>query len=467
MGKFEALFLLLIVLLLALSVKPSVGYEGKGKGKGGGEGESVFMMEKSKQVVKTDGGEVRVLRGYMQRGTSTPMHIGFISMEPKTMFLPQYLDSSLILFIRTGEVKVGWIHKDEMVEKQLKTGDIYQIPAGSAFYLLNTGHGQRLSIICSIDVSNSLGFNSFQSFFIAGGTYPTSVLAGFDKRTLVTAFNVTNEQLREFLGRQNSGPIVYVTEAKQPHTWASLLRLKQEEGRAMKQVEEDDQKEEDPHQKGGDDEPTWTWRKLLNSFLGKGRRGKKGPVRAPDSYNLYNRKPDFQNKYGWTMALDESDYAPLKHSGIGVYFVNLTAGSMLAPHVNPTATEYGVVMGGSGTIQVVYPNGTSAMNSEVREGDAFWIPRYFPFCQIASRSGPLEFFGFTTSSRKNQPQFLVGGSSVLRSMIGRELAMAFDVSEDRLKKLVDAQTESIILPTWPLPPAEERRGEGEGEERAF
>jgi oxalate decarboxylase/phosphoglucose isomerase-like protein (cupin superfamily) len=72
---------------------------------------------------------------------------------------------------------------------------------------------------------------------------------------------------------------------------------------------------------------------------------------------------------------------------------------MLAPHVNPRATEYGVVLRGEGVIQVVFPNGSLAMSATVRAGDVFWVPRYFPFCQAASRGAPLEFFGFTTSAR--------------------------------------------------------------------
>ena len=57
--------------------------------------------------------------------------------------------------------------------------------------------------------------------------------------------------------------------------------------------------------------------------------------------------------------------------------------------------------------------------------DAFWVPGYFPFCQIAARSGSLEFFGFTTSARKN------------RSQLSRipELAAAFCVSEERVKRV--------------------------------
>jgi hypothetical protein len=55
-------------------------------------------------------------------------------------------------------VKVGYIHKDELVERKLKMGDVLHIDAGSTFYLVNTGKGQRLQIICSIDASDSLGF---------------------------------------------------------------------------------------------------------------------------------------------------------------------------------------------------------------------------------------------------------------------------------------------------------------------
>ena len=135
---------------------------------------------------------------------------------------------------------------------------------------------------------------------------------------------------------------------------------------------------------------------------------------------------------------------------------------MLAPPVNLRATENGVILGGASTIQVVYPIGTSAMKAEVTEGDVFWI---FPFRQIASRGGPLEFLGFTTSARTNHPQFLVGASSVLRAMMGPELAAGMGVNEDLLRRLVMAQNESMILATWPVPWEKEREGTREERER--
>jgi len=61
-----------------------------------------------------------------------------------------------------GEAKLGFIYDDELAERRLKTGDLYMIPSGSAFYLVNIGEGQRLHVICSIDPSTSLGLETFQ-----------------------------------------------------------------------------------------------------------------------------------------------------------------------------------------------------------------------------------------------------------------------------------------------------------------
>lgn len=64
--------------------------------------------------------------------------------------------------MHAGEAKLGFIYRGDLVERRLKTGDVYRIAAGSAFYLVNKGEGQRLHIICSIDPSESLGLGAFQ-----------------------------------------------------------------------------------------------------------------------------------------------------------------------------------------------------------------------------------------------------------------------------------------------------------------
>ncbi|XP_065867695.1 vicilin-like seed storage protein At2g28490 [Euphorbia lathyris] len=406
------------------------------------EREDRFLLQDSKHVIKTDAGDVRVVKTYGGKLIDRPMHIGFITMEPKSLFVPQYLDSSLILFIRRGEARIGLIYKDELAERRLKIGDVYRIPAGSAFYLINTGEGQRLHVVCSIDPSESLGLGLFQSFFLGGGTYPTSVLAGFEPETLSTAFNVTIDELKDVMGSQRQGPIIYIDDSRAPRIWRSFIKMEEQEKlNHLKKMMPTFQIVEEE-----ENIASWSWRKLLQSVIGREKkRETKG--KSPDSYNLYKRSPDFRNNYGSSVALDESSYDPLKNSGIGVYLVNLTGGSMMAPHVNPTATEYGIVLRGSGIIQIVYPNGTQAMNTKVKEGDVFMVPRYFPFCQIASRTGPFEFFGFTTSARRNRPQFLAGANSLLSNIGGPELAAAFGTTEGRLRGFVDAQREAVILPS--------------------
>ncbi|XP_008782665.2 vicilin-like seed storage protein At2g28490 [Phoenix dactylifera] len=470
MGDRTAVMLLML-LLSSWCLTAVTGYRGRGA-RGGGEEEEGggsgrrFVLEESEEVVKAEGGEVRVVRGFGIGGRPAPMHIGFITMEPKTLFIPQYLDSSLILFVHRGEARIGWIYEDNMVERRLKMGDIIHIAAGSTFYMVNTGKGQRLQIICSIDTSESLGLGPYQSFFIGGGTYPSSVLAGFDIETLTAAFNVTTEEMDTILGARIRGPIIFYSDraADQSRLLASCMQWKQLHKKGSLDFNDvaDDEGGGEVQQ---EENKRWTLRNFLANLLGgqfyDRRKGKKqSPDHAPDAYNLYDRDPDFRNNHGWSIALDEGNYAPLGINDIGVYLVKLTAGSMMLPHVNPTATEYGIVLGGSAIIHLVYPNGTAAMKAEVSEGDVFMIPRYFPFCQIASLSGPFEFFGFTTSARRNRPQFLVGASSILRTMLGPELAAGFGVTEEELRKVVEAQKDAVIVASWTLPKI---RGKGEDE----
>ncbi|KAF9675539.1 hypothetical protein SADUNF_Sadunf09G0042700 [Salix dunnii] len=493
MGNRVAHLFLLLVLCYGLTMAVGLYREEKEDWRGDSEETQIgreqewFLLQDSKRVMKTDAGDMRVLRNYGGRIMDRPIHIGFITMEPRSLFVPQYMDSSLILFVRTddellaelmhkylphflstslgfitnflkehavGEARVGLIYEDELAERRLKIGDIYRIPAGSAFYLMNAEEGQRLHIICSIDPSESLGLGVFQSFFIGGGTYPTSILAGFELETLSTAFNVTTDEVREIMTRQQEGPIVFIGDSRAPRLspWTKFLKLKEQD--RLEHLKRLVKFQQQPSQ--GEEQMTWSWRKLLNSVFGQENK-KKGEKagKSPNSYNIYDRRPDFRNNYGWSIALDESDYQPLKHSGVGVYLVNLTAGSMMAPHVNPTATEYGIVLRGSGRIQIVFPNGTQAMDARVKEGDVFWVPRYFPFCQIAARSGPFEFFGFTTSARKNRPQFLVGSSSILQTLGSPELAAAFGVSKDRIDHVISAQREAVILPSASAAPPDE------------
>ena len=83
------------------------------------------------------------------------------SFSPWWVF-DNWMTMDLYVYFLAGEAKIGLIYEDELGERWLKTGDVYHIPAGSAFYLVNTAEGQKLHVICSIDPSEGLGVGTFQ-----------------------------------------------------------------------------------------------------------------------------------------------------------------------------------------------------------------------------------------------------------------------------------------------------------------
>ncbi|GER51097.1 vicilin-like antimicrobial peptides 2-3, partial [Striga asiatica] len=263
-----------------------------------------FLLEDSKHVVKTDAGEMRLVRGYASKFAKSPIHIGFIRMEPKS------------------KAKIGHINKGELVERKLKK-------------VLKNFLTLVLHVTCKY----------WQSFFIAGGTYPASVLSGFDHATLSAAFNVSEAELGKMFTRQNHGPIIYLSSSRHPSVWSKFLEMNQHDKLA--------------HMKRyfrvivRTDSFINVWSDPWIPNFASGIPGK-----TDVGFNTV-KWPDFKNDYGWSMA--------------------------------------------------------------------------------------ILFFGLTTSAHDNKPQFLVGKNSLLRAMRDPELEAALDMSKDGLKKIINAQRESVIL----------------------
>lgn len=57
-------------------------------------GRDLFLLHDSEDVVKSEAGGMKVVKGMTGKFVQKPMHIGFIIMEPKSLFIPQYLDST-------------------------------------------------------------------------------------------------------------------------------------------------------------------------------------------------------------------------------------------------------------------------------------------------------------------------------------------------------------------------------------
>ncbi|KAE9450585.1 hypothetical protein C3L33_17517, partial [Rhododendron williamsianum] len=109
--------------------------------------------------------------------------------------------------VSAREARIGSIFKDELIEKRLKSGDVYRIPAGSTFYAVNTADGQQLHVICSVEKSDSIGWGTFQERpqFLAGSN---SVLHSMRGPAFAAAFGVSEERLKRIVNAQSESTIL-------------------------------------------------------------------------------------------------------------------------------------------------------------------------------------------------------------------------------------------------------------------
>lgn len=132
---------------------------------------------------------------------------------------------------------------------------------------------------------------------------------------------------------------MYIDDSHAPSLWTKFLQLKKEDKvQHLKKIMQEQHIEEEENEDDGEEDEqqtSWSWRKLFKSVFGieNKKTDIKDTTDSPDSYNLYDRKPDFRNTYGWSSALDGSDYPPLKIPDIGVFHVNLTAVFQTSPYI--------------------------------------------------------------------------------------------------------------------------------------
>jgi len=116
--------------------------------------------------------------------------------------------------------------------------------------------------------------------------------------------------------------------------WTKFLQLKEEDKlyHLREIVQQEEGKEEEEFVDEEEQQTSWSWRKILESVFEDEVKNTREKVTktSPLSCNLYDRKPDFKNCYGWSVDQDGSEYSPLKSSGVGIYHVNLSAVNMQA-----------------------------------------------------------------------------------------------------------------------------------------
>ncbi|CAN6482210.1 unnamed protein product [Victoria cruziana] len=377
---------------------------------------SRFVKREHRKVLSSsESGHVSYVKVGDAHGRNYQLH--FFSLEPSSLLLPVILHSDMVFYVQTGRGNLGWIEESEMQCMSIEQGEVFRLPAGSVFYVTSEPSEMRRQLRLHAIFTN-------QKDEIAeplSGTYSslTDLVLGFDRKILQTAFRVSDEVMEALGGGRRPPAIVHM-----------------------------EKKEEGDDGKGG---LNWVNRMVEslteNGLLGLGgHHHKKDKKHRP--FNIFKRKPDFSNFYGWSLAIDHKEYHALKGSNIGLFMVNLTKGSMMGPHWNPKATEIAIVTYGEGMVQIVAPNETDrygVRRFKVSEGDVLLSSRYEPMAQMSYDNDSLVFMGFSTMSKRNHPQFLAGSSSVLQTLGEVIVSLSLNANRSDVKQLLSSQMDAIIL----------------------
>ncbi|KAK8587047.1 hypothetical protein V6N13_086054 [Hibiscus sabdariffa] len=390
----------------------------------------LVLKHQRKLLTQTEHGEISAAS--VTDGAKGPYHLQFITLEPNSVFLPVLLHADMVFFVHTGSGTLSWTDDDDDIKNvNIRKGDVYRLQQGSVFYVQSSLEAERERLRIYAIFTNT----EDDIYEPSLGAYSsiTDMVLGFDSRLLQAAFKVPEDVIEEMMRASKAPAIVHAVH--NPKMFGELQA------------------------------------RVLKAFLGSNRGGFFGSINGRNkkkmkAYNVLEADPDFENCNGWSVTVDKKDLHFLKHSNIGIFMVNLTKGSMMAPHWNPRAAEIAIVLQGQGMIRVLCSSHAKKsecrnMRYRVEEGDVFAVPRFHPMAQISFNNDSFVFMGFSTSTEKNNPQFLAGKRSALRSLDRDILALSFNVSNAAIDHLLEPQKESVILDCTSCAEEEERLMEEE------
>lgn len=429
-GKFS-LFWLVVVLGLISVIKSNGVRHGRShyeeEAEEEGHDQFIFKKERSWKRIDAEAGQVRVVpifRESSRSRTASPLQnyeLNCIEMDPNSLLVPQYITAHLYMYAYKGKGRVSWVHNQKLVEQDLEAGQIYYVPKGSLFYVINTDKKQRLHIINLVHNENRINpQRHHESFYVAGGQNPPTVFSGFRRETLTAAFGIDSREVEKVLSRQERGAIVSMGE---------------EQGKEQKT----------------DELLSWPW--------STSEKHESSEEEKP--FDLQKKKPDFSNDNGQYIKADRKSFRPFKRSGLAIALTKIQKGRMTAPRWNNRAFELSVVLNGGGRVEIVRPDSAEErerergserevesyrrVEDELNAGDVFFVPAGYPSVQISNSEEQFEILTFLINDEHNDINFLTGKNSATREIKDEVLAASMDQEKQAVKKVFEAQKDERFL----------------------
>lgn len=452
-GKFSLFWLVVVIGLMSVSKSTGIRHERSySEEEEEGNDRFIFKKESSWKRIDAEAGQIRVFpifKGSSSR-TASPLHnyeLNSIQMDPNSLLVPQYINADGYIYGYQGKGRIGWIHNQKLIEQDLETGQIYYLPKGSPFYVINTDKNQRLRIITFLHNDKRIHAEQrHESFYVAGGQNPQTVFSGFRRETLAAAFGVDSREVEQVLSKQERGAIISLGQEQETRGIVSMRSIV-----SMGKEQMDDELH------------SWPW---------SSSKKHKGSVEEEKPFNLQKKKPEFSNDNGQYIRADRKSFGPLKRQDLAIVLTKIKPGRMTAPYYCTSANAVSFVLSGRGRVEIVLPEFTDRrqrdgegeeverergsesetemesdrrVEDELNAGDVFVVPAGYPSVQIADPEEQFEILTFLINNEHNNINFLTGENSVLREIKDEVLAASLDAKEETLKKVIEAQKDERFL----------------------
>ncbi|KAG6495982.1 glutelin type-D 1-like [Zingiber officinale] len=316
-----------------------------------------------------------------------------ILLEKRGFALPSYSDSSKVAYVLQGTGTCGIVLPEAAKEKVLtvKKGDAIALPFGVVTWWFNPNDAE-LVILFLGDTSKGHKAGQFTNFPITGNN---GIFTGFSTEFVGRAWDLTEDDSRDLVyGQVNSG----------------IIKVK--DGQAMP--------EPSPKDRDG---------MVLNC------------EEAPLDVDIKNG--------GCVVVLNTKNLPLVGQVGLGADLVRINGHAMCSPGFScDSAFQVTYIVRGSGRVQIIGVEGKRVLETHVKGGYLFIVPRFFVVSKIADAEG-MEWFSIITTPN---PVFthLAGKTSVWKAMSPEVLQASFDTTPELEKLFRSKRTSDEIF----FPPSE-------------
>ncbi|GAB2291643.1 hypothetical protein Dimus_025899 [Dionaea muscipula] len=312
-----------------------------------------------------------------------------LALEKNGFALPRYSDSAKVAYVLQG-CGVAGIVLPEKEEKVLaiKKGDAIALPFGVVTWWYNK-EDTDLVVLFLGDTSKAHKAGTFTDFFLTGSN---GIFTGFSTEFVCRAWDVDEETAKALVTKQSGTGIV-----------------KLDDGSSIKMPEP------------------------------------KKEHRDGMALNCEEAPLDVDIKGGGCVVVLNTKNLPLVGEvGLGADLVRIYGKSMCSPGFScDSALQVTYIVKGSGRVQVVGVDGKRKLETTVKAGNLFIVPRFFVVSKIADDTG-MEWFSIITTPN---PIFthLAGRTSVWKALSPEVLQAAFNVTPEIENKFRSKRTSDAIF----------------------